>query len=295
MQDFGTVGFVGVGVMGGAMCANLARKSDVRVMAWDISPEALQRARENGVEPAGSLEDLVVRCDLVLLSLPGTPEVEDVCLGEGGIATQSRDNQVVADLSTTSVATARRVGSGLAQAGVRFADAPCTRTAKAAVDGTLSFFVGGDSDLFDALVPVLQHMGTDFSHCGDVGSGQVVKLVNNMVCTQTVVALAEALTMGRRAGVDPELLFNTLTTGSANSFALQNHGMRSLLPGRFPTNTYSTLYAIKDVGYAVELAEDEGVDAKGAKLALDLLKETRDAGYADNYYPALLKVVDGGE
>jgi hypothetical protein len=136
-------------------------------------------------------------------------------------------------------------------------------------------------------------MGTDFSHCGGVGSGQVLKLLNNMVCMQTVVALAEALTMGRRAGVDGQVLFETLTRGSADSFALRNHGMKSMLPGVFAEKTYSCLYALKDLGYALELAQDAGVDAPGAALAYSLIEAARDMGHGAKYYPVLLKAVEG--
>ncbi len=295
MPDFETIGFVGVGVMGGAMSANLKRKSDARVLAFDISKAALERAEQNGVEAIGSLGELLEEAELVLLSLPGSAEVEEVCLSPGGILAGLGSHQVIADLSTTSVATARKVGAAMAEAGIRFADAPVTRTAQAALEGTLSFFVGGEAEVFEALLPVFAHMGTDYSHCGPVGSGQVVKLVNNMVCAQTVVALAEALAMAERAGVDGETLFGALKTGSAESFALNSHGLKSLAPRTYPTGKYSTLYALKDMGYALELAADTGVRARGAEGAYKVLEETRDAGYAEHYYPALLEVVDGGE
>jgi hypothetical protein len=293
MQDFSTIGFVGLGVMGAPMCANLVRKSGLEVLAHDTAEDAAQRAAAAGAEPVETLAVLVEAADLVLLSLPGAPQVEAVCLGEDGILAHARPGLAVADLSTTSVAAARRVGAALAAAGVDFADAPVTRTAQAAVEGTLSFMVGGERALFDRLVPIFRHMGTDFSHCGGVGSGQVLKLLNNMVCMQTVVALAEALTMGRRAGVDGRVLFETLTSGSADSFALRNHGMKSMLPGVFAEKTYSCLYALKDLGYALELAQDTGVDAPGAALAYSLIEAARDMGHGAKYYPVLLKAVEG--
>ncbi len=292
MTDFATIGFIGTGVMGEPMCRNLSSKLDVRIIAYDLRREPLERLGDAGIEAASGVGDVAKAANLVLLSLPGNSEVEEVCLGEGGIAAAGAPGLVVADLSTCAAESARTVGEGLAEAGILFADAPVTRTAKAALDGTLSIMVGGDKALFDRLTPVLSTMGTDITHAGPVGAGQQCKLLNNMVCVQTVVALAEALTMARRAGVDPDVLFDILGKGSANSFALQNHGMKSMLPGIFREGVYPTRYALKDIGYALDLARETGVDARGAELAQALLSATAARGFGENYYPALVNIVD---
>ncbi|MBT6094648.1 MAG: NAD-binding protein, partial [Rhodospirillaceae bacterium] len=111
----------------------------------------------------------------------------------------------------------------------------------------------------------------------------------------TVVALAEALSVGRRAGLDGKLLFETLTKCSADSFALRNHGMKALLPGEFPERAFPTTYMLKDVAYALDLGREQGVRMPGAELAKSLLEETAEAGYAENYFPALIKVLDRGD
>lgn len=295
MAEFNTIGFIGTGVMGEPMCRNLAGKLNVRIIAYDLRPEPLEALRDAGVETAASVREVAEAADLVLLSLPGNSEVELVCLGEDGIAATGTSGQVVADLSTCAAHSARKVGAGLEAAGILFADAPVTRTAKAALDGTLSIMVGGDRAVFERLSPVLFTMGTDVTHAGPIGAGQQCKLLNNMVCVQTVVALAEALTMARRAGVDPDVLFDILGKGSANSFALQNHGMKSMLPGIFREGVYPTRYALKDIGYALDLARETGVDARGAELAHAILRETEAMGYREAYYPALVKVVDDAQ
>ena len=292
MTGFQTIGFIGLGVMGEPMCRNLMARMDVRMIGYDIRSEPLEALAGDGVIAGGSVAELAADCDLVLLSLPGRPEVEKVCLGADGLATHGKPGLVVADLSTCPVDTARKAGAGLTANGIEFADAPVTRTAAAALDGTLSIMVGGSPDLFERLKPVLLTMGTDVTHAGQVGAGQTLKLMNNMVCVQTVVALAEAMTIAKRAGVDPELLFDVLGKGSADSFALRNHGMKSLLPGDFPTRKYSTRYAMKDTGYAVELAEETGIDASGAELALKLMRRAEELGFGENYYPALVNVID---
>jgi len=168
------------------------------------------------------------------------------------------------------------------------------RTRHAAVEGTLSIMVGGATTDVERIRPILDCMATDVTHCGDVGAGQVVKLMNNMVLVQNVVAIAEALAIGRRAGVDGALLFDALSKGSADSFALRNHGMKAMLPSDFPASAFPTTYARKDVEYALALAESVGLAARGAHLSHALLEETIAAGFTREYFPVLSRVVDQG-
>lgn len=288
------IGFIGLGVMGEPICRNIAAKSSHRVVAFDLSSAPLERLKAEGVEASADIASLVDVSDIVMLSLPGGPEVEAVVAGPGGIAEQARHGQIVVDLSTTPVELTRRLAAGLEKQGIRFADAPVARTRQAAIDGTLSIMVGGDAALFEGLRPVLAAAATQITHCGPVGCGQAVKILNNMVLFQTVVALSEALAIGTKAGVDGQALFKTLAKGSADSFALRNHGMKAVLPDEFPEGAFPTDYAIKDADYALALAKDAGVSARGAQLARDILKETSAAGFAANYWPVLARIVKSG-
>ena len=199
-------------------------------------------------------------------------------------------------MSTAPVAVARELGRAFAARGADFADAPVARTAQAAKDGTLSIMVGGDAAVFERLKPYLSCMGTEITHCGPVGAGQAVKLMNNMVVAQTVVALAEALAVARASGaVDPRVLFETLTKGSADSFVLRNHGMKSLLPDSHPTQgAFPTSYIIKDLSYALALAESAGVTLEQASTTRRLMEKTAAAGYRDNYYTAVVRTIAKG-
>jgi len=140
---------------------------------------------------------------------------------------------------------------------------------------------------------LLATMASEVTHCGGPGAGQLVKLLNNMVLAQTVVALAEALAAARRSGVDAKLVFETLAKGSADSFALRNHGMKALLPGAFPERAFSAEYMLKDLRYALAAAREAGIELRGARNALDLLEATIAAGHGKEYWPALYKIVDG--
>ena len=228
------------------------------------------------------------------MSLPDGAAVEAVCLGPDGILAHGRAGQTVVDHSTSPVKLTRGVAAAFEAKAIDFADAPVARTRQAARAGTLSIMVGAADAVFRRIAPVLRFMGTEVTHCGGVGAGQVVKLMNNMVLFQTVVALSEALTIGRRAGVDGGVMLDCLSKGSADSFCLRNHGKKALLPAEFPTDAFPTRYALKDIAYALQLAADGGVYAAGAELAQDLLTGAEEAGYGDNYFPALLHMVDPG-
>lgn len=187
------------------------------------------------------------------------------------------------------------LASHLAELGIDFADAPVARTREAAQQGRLSIMVGGSEELFRRIGPFLAAMGTDITHCGAVGSGQVVKILNNMVLFETVGALAEALAIGGRAGVDERLLLETLSKGSADSFALRNHGMKAMLPRQFPENAFCAEYALKDLSYALELARAGGVTAAGAEVARDRLARVIGRGHGRQYWPVLLAAVTGDD
>ena len=294
MAAANTLGFIGLGVMGEPMCRNLAKKSGARVVAFDTRPEPLKALGADGVAPAASVAEVVTRADIVFMCLPGEREVRAVALGANGLVAATRAGQTLVDCSTAPVALARELAAACAARGVAFADAPVARTAQAARDGTLSIMVGGDADVFERVRPLLACMGSEVTHCGGVGAGQAVKLMNNMVVAQTVVALAEALAVARASGaVDPRVLFETMTKGSADSFVLRNHGLKSLVPDHHPTEgAFPTTYIIKDLSYAIGLAEAHGLTLEQATTTKRLMERTAEAGYAKNYYTAVIRTLE---
>jgi len=287
------IGFIGVGTMGEPMCRNLARKSGATVLAADRNPEPLQRLVADGVKTA-SLDEIVAQCRTIFLSLPGGKEVEEVCLGSGGILDKVKMGWTVVDCSTAPVSLARRLYAEFEGKASAFADAPVARTRQAAIDGTLSIMVGGTAECFGRIEPLLRHMASEVTYCGEAGAGQAVKILNNMILFQTGVALAEALTIARAQGVDGKVLFETLTKGSADSFALRNHGMKAMLPDVFPERAFSTVYALKDLSYAIQMAEEAGVPALGADVARELMERAKELGFDKEYWPVLIKAIEDG-
>jgi 3-hydroxyisobutyrate dehydrogenase len=292
MSAYKTIGFIGLGVMGEPICRNLVRKSGKRVLAFDLSPEPLARLREEGAETAGSVADVIRQSDLLFLCLPSAKHVRAVFEGDG-ILKNIRSGQVVVDLGTSSVSQTRDFAKQLQVKGASWADAPIARTRQAAQDGTLSVMVGAAPALYADIEPLIRCFATDVTHCGEVGAGQVTKILNNMVLFETVNALAEAVAVAKHNGVDPKLLLDTLSKGSADSFALRNHGMKAIVPGNFPERAFSTEYALKDLSYALELASDAGLKIRGAELIGTVLQEAIDAGSGDNYFPVIAKHIGG--
>ncbi|MDH5211041.1 MAG: NAD(P)-dependent oxidoreductase [Betaproteobacteria bacterium] len=290
MNPSDVLGFIGTGVMGEPMCRNLAQKSGRRVVAWDLQRAPLERLQAHGVVIAASADALAAQAAALFVCLPGGAQLESLC--ETALLPAARAGLTIVDLGTSGVGRTRALARRFAERGADYADAPIARTRAAAEAGTLAISVGAAPEVFRRIQPLLACLGTDVTHCGGVGNGQVVKILNNMVLFQTVNALAEALALGRRAGVDPALLFEALAKGSADSFALRNHGMKAMLPGEYPLRAFSVEYAAKDNGYALELGREAGVRLRGAENVAAVFEEARAAGLGGAYYPVIAKIVD---
>jgi len=285
------VGFIGLGVMGEPMCRNLRVRSGLRVLAFDLDPAPLHRLAEHKVEGARSAAEVMRQSDVVFVSLPSGKHLEALVRGDDGLLENARAGQILVDLGTSPVALTRTLADAFAGKNVDYLDAPVARTRQAAESGTLAVMVGGDADVLKKVHPLMECFATEITHCGDIGSGQVTKILNNMVLFQTVVALSEAYAIAQGAGVDPAMLFEALSKGSADSFALRNHGMKAVIPRQFPERAFSVEYAMKDLGYALELAKDGNVDAAGARNVVDVFERAIEAGAGKQYFPAVSRVI----
>jgi hypothetical protein len=288
----GILGFIGTGVMGEPMCRNLAQKSGRAVLAYDARREPLERLAGAGVKAAASIAQVVAEAQVIFLCLPGETQVREVCLGPPGILAHARAGQTVVDMSTSPPKLARELAQRLAEKGAQFADAPVARTREAAQSGTLSIMVGGDAAVVERIRPYLACMGSDVTHCGPVGAGEVVKLINNMIVCQNVIVLAGALALGERSGIDGRLLLDTLSKGSSDSFVMRSHGMKSLLPHTYPERAFSVEYMLKDLGYALNVAGEVGLRLESAELAQSLYRRAIEHGDGERYFPVVRRVID---
>lgn len=288
------VGFIGLGVMGGPMCRNVALKHAGEVLAFDMQEAAFQILDGTKARRVATITEIASQADIVFLSLPGGPQVEQVCLGEGGLSTGTPRVRTIVDLSTTTVASARHVAQQLAAHGIAFADAPVARTREAAQRGELSIMVGAEPDLFAQIEPLLGYMGSDVTLCGAVGCGQVVKLVNNALVFENTVALAEMMVLGERAGVAPATLLDAVAKGSGDSFVLNNHARKAMLPREFPAKAFPPEYVLKDLSYVLELAEQTDLKAHVTQLAEQYYRAASTQGWSGRYFPAVIELIDQG-
>jgi 3-hydroxyisobutyrate dehydrogenase-like beta-hydroxyacid dehydrogenase len=291
MTGSSTFGFIGLGVMGEPMCRHLVQKTGSKVLVHDLNAEPVARLAKIGAIDAGSIAE-VAKADIVFISMPSGEHLKKICGMPGGLVELARRGQTIVDLSTSPLKLTRELAGTFAAKGADYADAPVARTRAAAETGTLAIFVGASPDVFTRIEPLLSCFASEVTHCGDVGSGQVVKILNNMVVVGTVTALCEAAAIANSAGVSTQTLFDAFSKGSADSFALRNHGYKAVAAGQFPERVFSTDYMHKDVSYALDMARDAGIEAREAALGASLLTEASQAGFGANYWPVIAKIIE---
>jgi len=264
------VGFVGLGTMGGAMAANVAREG-FGVTAWNRTRARGEALAELGVTLAASPAGVAAASDLVVSIVSDTPDVEAVLFGPDGVETGASDGLLVVDMSTISPSATRTFAERLAGHGVRYLDAPVSGGSEGAKKGTLSIFVGGEAADLDQARPVLEAMGTTITHMGPIGSGQAAKAINQVMLAGTYVGVAEGVVLAIKAGLDVDRLVAALSGGAAQSWVLANRS------GRMAANDYPLGFKVslhrKDLGIALELARETG-----AALPISAIVEQLEAG-----------------
>ena len=222
-----TVGFIGLGIMGLPMSQNLI-KAGFPLIVYNRTRHKTKALADQGATVADSAMEVARQSTTVIVMVSDSSDVEDVVLGKDGVIEGVQKGSVVIDMSTISPSVTREIGSRLAEKSVGMLDAPVSGSSWAAADGTLSIMVGGDSQVFQRSLPVLQAMGSRIIHIGPEGMGQVAKLVNQVIVAGTLAAVCEGLLLGAKAGVNLDKVFQAVTGGAANSWQLENLGSRIL-------------------------------------------------------------------
>lgn len=282
------VGFIGLGTMGAPMARNLLRGGH-RLVVADVQPTAVAELTSSGATAAATPRDVAAASDIVITMLPDAPDVLRVALGDDGVVAGIRPGAVYIDMSTIDPQTTRTVGAAIAAKGAAMIDSPVGKTADAAVAGTLTLMVGGDAETVARCRPVLDCMGTDFFHCGGLGAGQTMKLVNNLLATAVSEASIEALVTGTKAGLALETMMSVLGTTMAWNNALAIALPKRPLAGDFAPGFMMKL-AQKDCRLALKMVEELGVAAPVGKAALASLDEGVRRGLQDHDVGALLKL-----
>jgi len=285
------IGFIGLGAMGGPMASNLI-KNGYGLTVYDILKERMAPPVGEGAIPASSCKQVAGKSNIIITMLPSSPHVTEAVLGPEGVLEGVSSGSTLIDMSTIDPVTTRSIAEKLSEHGVNMLDAPVARGVSAAAAGTLAIFVGGEETLYEQFRPLLSAMGSDVDYAGDIGSGEVVKLVNNLILSINVCALSEALVLGVKAGAKPDVLYKALSQGSANSFALQNHFKNFVYKGKFERNVFPVQYMLKDIGLALKTAESLHVPQYFGALARQTYESAAAAGYGDLYYPVVVKVLE---
>ena len=283
------VGFIGLGLMGKPMALNVL-KAGFPLVVHNRSRGKVDQLVSLGAESASSPADLTGRVDVVLSCLPKPPDVEQVYLGHEGVVSSARSGQILVDMSTIDRQTHEKVAAAAQTRGAAYMDAPVSGGTGGAIAGTLSIMCGGDQTTFERSRPVLEAMGKNLYLVGPVGSGAVVKLINNMMGSINAMGVTEGLVMGAKAGIDPALLVEILMTSSGTSRTLE--GARgSILAGNFEPGFAIDLMA-KDVRLANELAQQLGVRLLAGSLANQVLLEAVAAGLGPLTTSAQIQVLE---
>lgn len=290
-----TVGFIGLGNMGGPMASNLV-KAGHQVTAFDLSQAALDAIVADGAKAAASAEDAVNGADIIVSMLPADRHVKSAYLGDNGLIKTLTQQQLVIDCSTISSDTAMFVGEQLKQASIPFIDAPVSGGVGGAKAGTLTFICGGTEENVDRARSVLNDMGKNVFRAGDVGSGQIAKICNNMLLSVLMVGTSEALQLGKANGLDPKVLSEIMQASSGNNWTLQVYNpCPGVMEGVPSSNDYQGGFLVdlmtKDLGLAQKTALDSGATTPMGSLTRNLYHSWSEQGHGRQDFSSIFNYV----
>jgi 2-hydroxy-3-oxopropionate reductase len=280
------LGFVGLGIMGKPMAKNLL-KAGYHLSAYDLRPEPLREIVAAGAKAGISPASVAADSDVVITMLPNSPEVREAVLGKGGIHEGAKPGSILVDMSSIAPLTSREVSARLAEKGITMLDAPVSGGEPKAIEGTLAIMVGGPRTAFGAVRDILSKMGASVTHVGEIGSGNVVKLANQIIVALNIAAVSEAMVLATKAGVNPEQVFEAIRKGLAGSTVLEAK-MPLMLARNFKPGFRIELH-IKDLMNALDTAHNLGVPIPLAGLVLEFMQALRTDGHAGDDHGGLVQ------
>ena len=288
------IAFIGLGHMGGGMAPNLA-KAGHEVRAFDIVPEAVQKATQAGCSAASSAAESVKDADVVITMLPAAKHVRAVFNDD--VAPNAKPGAMLIDCSTIDVSSAREVGAGLAELGFEFVDAPVSGGIAAAAGGSLTFMVGGSDEAFERARPFLEPMAKAVIHAGHLGAGQAAKICNNMILGATMIVTCEAFVLAQKLGLDPQVFFDISSKASGQSWSMTSYAP---VPGVGPDTPadhdceggFAAALMLKDLKLADEAAKSVGAYTPVGGEAEELFQRFVDRGGGNKDFSAIIKMID---
>ena len=280
------IGFIGIGQMGRHMSQRLLDAGH-KLVVHDVKKEAATPLLEKGAKWGNTPKDVAKACQMVITSLPTPPIVEQVVYGLGGLKEGWKKGDIYIDMSTNSPSIIRRIAADAKPVGVAVLDAPVSGGTKGAEMGTLAIIVGGESATLEKVRKVLEAMGKNIFHVGDVGSGNVVKLINNMIAITCGAITGEGFVLGVKAGIDPQVLFDVIKVSTGNNWSLQQYP-NSVFQGNFAP-MYRLSLASKDMSLAIGLGKEYNLPLAVGSVVEQKLIEAKAAGFAEQGIDALIR------
>lgn len=276
-----TIGFIGLGNMGGGMANNI-QKAGYPMVVYDLREEAARPLLDGGARLANSPEEVAGLCEVTFTSLPGPKEVEEVSLGAEGILAGIKSGGIFIDLSTSRPTLIREIESQFRQKGAHVLDAPISGGKSGAASGNLAVMVGGEREIFDRVKPLLDSFGDKVFYAGEIGAGSVAKLVHNMIGHGVRQAIAEGMTLGVKAGVEPEALWQCVRRGALGRMSGLHEGMaKTVFTGEFDPPSFALALSRKDIGLATELGKEFNVPMPVANLAEQIAIQGMNRGWGN--------------
>ncbi len=290
MSSKPVVGLIGVGLMGHGIARNVAKKGFALHVLEHPGNQPLDELRSLGAQTCQTPAQLAALCDVILLCVTGSPQVEAVLLGDQGVLSAMKPGAVIVDCSTAVPASTVRMAQATQAAGGQFIDAPMTKTAQQAHDGTLNLLVGGDAAVLAQVQPVLATFTDQVTHVGAIGDGHRMKLLHNFVSVGQMTLLAEATACARKEGMDMQAFYDVLAGGGGAGVALQR--FKSFILADDPSGiAFSVSNAAKDLNYYSAMAHDAKAASQVADAAAATLKAEVDAGHGNAMLPALIALL----
>ena len=280
------IGFIGLGIMGKPMVRNLL-KAGYDVVCYSRTQKDIDEVVASGANAGKSSADVASKANVVITMLPNSPQVKSVVLGEGGILEGAREGLIVIDMSSIAPLASQEIESACKQKGVRMLDAPVSGGEPKAIDASLAIMVGGDKALFDEVKDLLLVMGSSAVYCGPIGAGNTTKLANQIIVALNIAALAEALTLVRKAGVDPALVFDAIKGGLAGS-TVMNAKAPMMIDSNFKPGFKVDLH-IKDLANALDTGHEVGSPLPLTALAREMMESLHSDGFGGDDHSALAR------
>jgi 2-hydroxy-3-oxopropionate reductase len=284
------IGFIGLGIMGKPMAKNLL-KAGYQLVVYDLNTEAVKELVNSGAGEGMSPSDVASRSEIIITMLPNSPDVSKVALGENGIINGAKSGSVFIDMSSIAPLVSKEISEKLLRKGVVMLDAPVSGGEPKAIEGTLAIMVGGPGETFNKVKDILEAMGSSVKLVGDIGSGNITKLANQIIVALNIAALGEAMVLATKAGVDPEKVYQAIRGGLAGS-TVMDAKMPMILNGNFKPGFRIELH-IKDLMNALDTARELGVPVSLTNQVLYIMKTLQSTGKGKDDHSSIIRYYEG--